>query len=847
VARVTVALAVLGVPLVAVGTTTGPTAAAVPKYVSDPLALVNPFIGTGGKGNTFPGADVPFGMVQWSPDTTPRSSGGGYVATSSTLLGYSLTHLSGPGCPVAGDVPILPTTGAVGSNPGAATEPMDHSEETASPGYYQLDAGGVDTQLTTTTRSGMATFTFPTTATQGNLVFKLSDSETPVTASQFTVVDDEEVAGSVTTGTFCGAASHYTVYFDMVFNTPFASSGTYSTGGSGGYVSFDTAGAPIVQAKVGLSYVSTANAVLNWSTEDPGWTFATVESAAQQLWQSLLDRLQIGGGTVAQQTVFYTALYHSLLEPNVFSDVNGQYLGMNGQMQQVVAPQTAQYANYSGWDGYRSEVQLEALVAPQQTSDIVSSMLNDFAQSGRLPKWAENASETYLMVGDPADGIIADAYAFGATNFNTATALRDMEAEATTPNRVRPGLSYDETDGYLPTDGTYGCCDFYGPVPTQEEYDVADNAIAQFATALGKTTVAGTYATRAQNWQNVFNPASGFVQPKESDGVFAPGFSPTSPTGFVEGDSYIYTAMLPFDVAGAIAAHGGDANWIAYLNGLTANVTGGGPTEIQMSNEPSFDIPWEYDYAGAPADTQQVVRQIQTALYSDTTTGLAGNDDLGALSSWYVWSALGGFPEMPGSAALALGSPAFPAIAIALPDGKSITEVAPAAAPGSPYVDGLTLNGATWSGASLRPNLLTNGGTLHWTLGATPTTWASDPADAPPSNTAGLLPALGFLAGADGGAVTGAPGAAVTLTLGAQSQSGVAQQVNWTATASSGSGLVLPLGTGSVAVASEASVTQGVEVDIPPTTAAGQYLVTFALTSGTGVALPAVVAPVDVS
>ena len=271
----------------------------------------------------------------------------------------------------------------------------------------------------------------------------------------------------------------------------------------------------------------------------------------------MLGKIQIGGGTPTQQKVFYTALYHSLLEPNVFSDVNGEYMGSDGQVHQVVAPQTAQYANYSGWDIYRSEIQLLALLAPQQTSDIVSSMLNIYAQTGQLPKWSEDNTETYIMVGDPADAIIADAYAFGATDFNAPQALSDMVAEATVPSDIRPGLSQYESDGYLPIDDTYGCCNFYGPVSTQEEYDSADNAIAQLATALGQPAVAQTFATRAQNWQNVFDPASGFVQPKESSGQFQPGFDPAViSSGFVEADSYVYTAAVPFDLQGLIAADG---------------------------------------------------------------------------------------------------------------------------------------------------------------------------------------------------------------------------------------------------------------------------------------------------
>ena len=239
--------------------------------------------------------------------------------------------------------------------------------------------------------------------------------------------------------------------------------------------------------------------------------------------------------------MFYTALYHSLLHPNVDSDDNGQYMGFDGQVHTTSQAHPI-YANYSGWDIYRSQSQLEAMLFPQQMSDTVTSMLDDYNQTGMLPKWSEDNGESYVMVGDPSDPIIADAYAFGARKFDTTAALTDMQTEAGVPNNIRPGLDYYLNQGYLPIDGTYGCCNFYGPVSTQEEYNAADNAIASFASSLGNSSVASTFATRANNWQNVYNPGSGFLQPKLADGAFQSGFDPTSSNGFVEADAYVYAA-----------------------------------------------------------------------------------------------------------------------------------------------------------------------------------------------------------------------------------------------------------------------------------------------------------------
>ena len=385
--------------------------------VTDPDSYVNPFVGTTNQADDFPGADVPFGMVQWSPDTPSRPDGGGYEYDDSAITGFSLTHLSGPGCPAEGDVPVLPTVGAVDTS---ATDAFSHTEESASPGYYSVQtSNGVTTELTTTERSGMARFTFPA-STRANLIFKLNDSANGDSNTQFNVVSDTEVSGQVTSGDFCGAANSYTVYFDMVFDQPFTTDGTDAVAATlkapttkvsaknssepankptlhgaepkttlskakaaaavttvnDGYVTFDTSDNQVVQAKVGISYVSTANAVANRTQENPKWNFDKTEAAAASAWTKQLDQIRISGGTADQDTVFYTALYHASLHPNVISDVNGQYPGFDGTVHTVDTGHAAAYANYSSWDIYRSQAQLEALIDPQVASDTAESMLN---------------------------------------------------------------------------------------------------------------------------------------------------------------------------------------------------------------------------------------------------------------------------------------------------------------------------------------------------------------------------------------------------------------------------------------------------------------------------------------
>ncbi|WP_129305448.1 lectin [Streptomyces sp. L2] len=751
------------------------------RLVTSPADLVNPFLGTSNDANDFPGADVPFGMVQWSPDTSSRPPGGGYEYKDSSITGFSLTHLAGPGCGAAGDVPVLPTVGGVNNT---ATDSFSHANESATAGSYKVALDNkVTTELTTTTHSGMARFTFPST-TQANLLFKLTGSQNGGSGTQFDVVSDTEVSGRVTSGRFCGAGNTYTVYFDMVFDRPFASSGStladatplrrpatdlagknaadqpnkprlhgsmpkhaadaapgHDTGttaaasaASNAHVTFDTSDNPVVQAKVGISYVSVANAAANRTAENPGWNFADVRDAAHAAWNTVLGKVRIAGGRADQQTLFYTSLYHSLLHPNVISDTNGQYYGFDGRTHTVDQGHHAAYANYSGWDIYRSQAQLEALVSPQVASDTAQSMTDDYTQTGIFPKWSEYNGESYVMVGDPAASIIADYHAFGARDFDTAKALSGLLKQASTTNNDRPGLNYLDDPGYMPHNGSYGCCNFYGPVATTLEYNTADFALSAFAGALGDTGSQRTYAHRAQDWRNVLDPASGFVQPRNADGSWTGGFDPTSGTDMVEADSWIYTGMVPFDVAGLATAKGGDDAMADYLDTVLRSYTGD-RGYAWVGNEPSIELPWEYDYIGRPYQTQATVRSIQDHIWSNTPAGLAdGNDDLGAMSSWYVWSALGMYPMTPGTPDLALGSPLFPQAVITLPSGKTLTINGDGAADNAPYVQSATFNGSAWNNAYAPTTAITSGGTLGFTLGTSPNTnWATAASAAPPS------------------------------------------------------------------------------------------------------------------
>jgi predicted alpha-1,2-mannosidase len=813
------------------------SAAQAATLVSNPASLVNPFIGTTNLGDDFPGADVPFGMVQWSPDTPSAPSGGGYEYNDSSITGFSLTHIAGPGCGAAGDIPILPTVGAVN---GTATDAFSHSNESASAGLYSVNLGnGVGVKLTATPRTGLGQFTFPST-TQANLLFKMNSSQNGTSNQHFTVVSNTEVTGQVTDGQFCGAGNTYTVYFDLKFNTPFASSGTFS---GGDYVTFNTTSTATVLTKVGLSYVSVANATGNLTAEDSGFNFATTQAAAQSSWNSALGKVQIAGGTASQQAVFYTALYHSLLHPNVISDTNGQYYGFDGKTHTVDSGHGAAYANYSGWDIYRSQAQLEALVAPVVASDTAQSIVDDYTQTGQFPKWSEDNGESYVMVGDPADEILADYYAFGARNFDTATALTDMVAEGTKTNNNRPGLNYiTGSPGYLPSDGTYGCCNFYGPSSTQLEYDSADYAIASFAQQLGDTADYTAFATRAQNWQNIFNPSSGFIQPRLANGAWLPAFDPTNGVDFVEGTSWQYTGMVPFNIAGLARADGGTASYnTKYLNPVLSAFDGANGSVSDLSNEPSLELPWEYDYTGEPYQAQHVVRQVQDQIWTDSPSGLAGNDDLGEMSSWFVWSALGMYPETPGTSTLALGSSLFTQAVVSLPGGNTLTINGTNAADNAPYVQSATWNGTAWNNAYAPTTAITSGGTFTEVLGTSANTgWASAANQAPPSDQTGGKTAITSTAPAGGLVIT--PGATGTGAVNATNLTAAAITVTWTASAPSG--VTVSPASGSFSVPAGSTGSQSVTVTAGQTE--GGYPVTFALASG-GAGLPAATLSVSVA
>ncbi|WP_338257382.1 GH92 family glycosyl hydrolase [Dictyobacter halimunensis] len=881
----------------------GNVQAATTPHATAPAAtnlasLVDPFTATGAStngpggwnvGNDFPGADAPFGMVQFSPDNATAWAGGYYYGNNQ-IKGFSLTHLSGAGCTVYSDIPFMPYIGTVttspATNPGQYVSTFSHSNESAHAGYYQVKLdNGANVQLTATQHSGAGLFTYPAGKTATMLV-NPSGSINGNSDAEATI-GSNYISGSAVSGGFCGANDVYHVYFYAQFSQPFATTGTWhndivtpgsttakgsstvspavkkfmqaqarvangtassadvktasqppttvvSGPGSGAFVTFDTSKNTSISLKVGLSFVSVANAKQNVNQENPTGNFNTTLSQAEQTWNQKLGEIQVSGGTTTQQTTFYSALYHTLLQPNVFSDVNGQYAGFDGQVH--TAPKGhAQYANYSGWDIYRSEAQLLGLLAPQQASDIIQSMVNDYAQSGQLPKWAAANGETYVMNGDPADAIIADAYAFGAQNFDTKAALAAMIHEATQTNNVRPGLNYLDSLGYEPQNGTYGCCNFYGSASTTLEYNTADFSIGAFAQALGDTANYQKFTTRAQDWENLLNPADGLLEPRNVDGTFPNPYDPTSGTGWVEGDGSQYNWMVPFNLKGLFSAEGGNAKAIQRLDTFFTQLNAGPNAPYAfLGNEPTIETPWEYDYAGAPYKTQDIVHKVENSLWFPGPSGMAGNDDLGTMSAWDVWASMGMFPETPGTANLVLASPLFPSITVHRPSGQTITINAPGTTADTYYVQSLKVNGQTSTKPWLPPSFIANGGTLDYTIGSTPnTSWGSSPNDAPPSYQYGAIPTLVAL---NPGRVTVAPGAQTQSGITAQDISGNATTIQWSTTAPSG--LTVTPASGSFTVPANGNANQSFTVAADASMKEGVYSVPFSAQTSDGTKLP---------
>ena len=740
-----------------------------------PYDAVDTFIGTAGGGNTFPGATLPFGMIQWSPDT---GTDGWYDYGKSRITGFSLTHISGAGCPLYGDFPVLPWPGDLTVSPhqnrDLYTVAFSHRGEAAHPGYYAVTlANGTRVEITVTERAGIARFTFPA-GVPARLVLNaggsansgiIDERQTVAARAQARANDgfairlagNDAVEGEARSGAFCNSPTRYTVYMAAQFSRPFVRTAMWHDDAidaaareekarhAGAWLDFGDERA--VTMKVGLSFVSVANARANLAGEIKAWDFDAVHSAAQRTWLESLDRFQIEGGTPAQQTIFYTGVYHMLLSPNLFSDRNGEYIGFDDKVHQMMGVMggnrtAAQYANFSDWDIYRDVIQFHAMLDPWHGSDEAQSLVNDAEQSGWLPRWPAANDVTYVMGGDSPTILLADAYAFGARNFDTHSALQYMLKAANQPGigphheSERPFLAEELKLGYVPVDHDSIDCS------RTLEYASDDFAIAQFARGVGDTASADALMKRAGDWQNLFDPATKWIRPRNSDGSWLEGFDPehslpkrpnapvsTDQDGYEEGNAWQYSFMIPFDYPRLIRDMGGSAAVVPRLDRFFSKLICWGEPCFNMANEPDFVVPYTYEYTDAPWKTDDVVTRIEQQTFSTKPDGIPGNDDLGATSGVYVWNALGLYPGVPGVGGFFLGTPMFRSATVHFGDGRTLAVTSEGT---GPYVRAITLNGQPWKQLWLpldrmAPNATT---TVHFVLQASEP--ASTDLEAPP-------------------------------------------------------------------------------------------------------------------
>ena len=744
---------------------------------------VDVFIGTGEGGHTFPGATVPFGMVQLSPDTQTRNFhdsyawAAGYRYEDHTILGFSHTHFSGTGHSDLGDVLLMPIAGEVRLEPGDLQQPgsgyrsrFSHQGETAEPGYYAvtLDDYGIRAELTATRRVGLHRYRFP----EGKPAHVLLDLRSSIYDypgkilwSSLRVRPDGTVTGFRETR---GWAPGRQLYFAVRFSQPLSSHALHDREGPVDYKG--CSGAATAQAaqeraqiegralvgvfdfaplkgpllvKVALSPVAEDNALQNLDQELPGWDFDATRAAARGAWMQALSIVQVSAPAAIQKS-FYTSVYHALLAPSLYMDVDGRYRGPDSAVHRAEGFEF--YSTFSLWDTYRAEHPLLTLIQPPaRTNDIIRSLIAFQQESayGMLPVWSYAGLETWCMIGYHAVAVIADAYVKGIRGYSAEEALKAMAATA----NYRPygGLGDYLQLGYVPIDKV--------PEAASKtlEYAYDDWSIAQMARAMGRNEVAAQFEQRAQNWRNVFDHNSGFVRARLSDGSFHEPFDPAAVgygSDYTEGNAWQYSWYEPQDIGGLVRALGGDAALAARLDAVFdskvdpkkfANVAdiSGLIGYYAHGNEPSHHIAYLYDYSGAPWKTQKRLKQIMDSQYAPTPAGLVGNDDCGQMSAWFVFTALGFYPVAPASNQYVIGRPFVSRATLTLPDGAHFTVVADNLADATPYVRSVTLDGKPLSRSYITHEEIMAGGELHFVMQRHPNrSWATAPSARPYSMTA---------------------------------------------------------------------------------------------------------------
>ena len=711
------------------------------ETANDYTQEVNPFIGTDFTGNTYPGAQAPFGMVQLSPDNGlpgwDRISG--YFYPDSTIAGFSHTHLSGTGAGDLYDISFMPVTmpylesaeGGLG-----IYSKFSHADEKASAGYYQvkLKDYNINVELTATPRCGVQRYTFPKAESMVVLNLKKAMNWDFTIDSQIEVVDSCNIRGYRFSE---GWARGQKVYFATRFSRPFkhveiADDEIKLKGEKVGTSKvarfmFDTEEGDQLVITTALSGVSVEGAVENLNAEAPHNDFDKYLAQAKADWNNQLNNIEVIGGNADDRVNFYTALYHTMIAPTIYSDVDGQYYGPDKKVHQ--ADGWVNYSTFSLWDTFRAAHPLLTYTQPERVNDMVKSFIAFYEQNGRLPVWNFWGSETDMMIGYHAVPVIVDAYLKGIGDFDAEKALAACVATANI-DEYR-GIGSYKQKGYIP----YNVADKYNAenwsLSRTLEYAFDDYCIAEMAKKMGKTALADEFYKRSQNYRNVYNPATGFMQPIDDKGVFQPNFSPDEYTAHIcESNAWHYFWSVQQDVKGLIALTGGQDKFAAKLDSMFTYIPAGNDElpifstgmigQYAHGNEPSHHVIYLYNKVRQPWKAQKYAAQVMHELYFNAPAGLCGNEDCGQMSAWYVFSAMGIYPVDPVSGEYEIGTPLFPETRVNLANGKTFTILAPNVSRENIYIQSVKVNGKPYDKSYITHQQIMDGATVEFEMGNQP-------------------------------------------------------------------------------------------------------------------------------
>lgn len=694
----------------------------------DFTTLVNTFIGTGGHGHTYPGATMPFGMMQLSPDTRMADWDGssGYHYSDSLIYGFSHTHLSGTGIPDYCDLLIMPFIGKDKWNKEEYRSGFRHANEKASPGYYEVKMeNGIRAQLSTSYRSGMQQYQFPAGTKDAAIIIDLQHRD-QLKGWELSQLNGHEINGFRRSRSW---ARDQQLYFHLETEAAITD---YKVHEGKAIIRFAVLKDGVLRIRVGLSPVSEANAKQNLNAEIIHWNLDEVRNVARKTWNQSLGKLQVKGGTHDQQVAFYTALYHTMIVPNLFQDINGDYRGTDGTVYNTRGH--VPYTVFSLWDTYRAYHPLMNLIEQKRSKDWISTFLDQYVKGGMLPVWELAANETFCMIGYHSVPVILDAYRKGFIKGNEQALLKAMTNYA---ESARFGLEQYRKQGYIGNDREHES------VSKTLEYAYDDWCIATFAKLIGNDTVYQEYIQRAQYYKNVFDPSSGHMRGKVQAMWYRPFDAREINNFFTEGNSWQYSFAVPHDIETLITMHGGATAFEKKLDELfttSSQTTGRDQADVTgligqyaHGNEPSHHMAYLFNYIGKPWKTEALVHDINTRFYLNSPDGLIGNEDCGQMSAWFIFSAMGFYPVCPGSNEYVLGTPLFDEVSVQLENGKKFVVKAQNNKPGNFYVQSVSLKGKKHTARYITAADILNGGTLGFVLGNTPNTTTIATTDLPHS------------------------------------------------------------------------------------------------------------------